>query len=89
MKRLHARVEGRVQGVYFRSFVRQHARDLQLTGWVRNCPDGSVEVLAEGEDAALVHLVLFMEKGPPSSRVDEVQVTFSRPTGEFADFVID
>lgn len=86
MKRLHAVVEGRVQGVYYRDFVRQHAHRLQLTGWVQNRPDGTVEILAEGEDVALTHLTLCLEKGSPLSRVDEVNTTYSTPTGEFTDF---
>ncbi len=88
MKRLHAIVEGRVQGVNFRSYVTREARKLNLTGWVRNQDDGTVEVLAEGEDIALTHLVLILEKGPPMSRVDEVQTNYSQPTGEFAAFAI-
>jgi len=88
VKRLHAIVEGRVQGVNFRSFVTREARKLNLTGWVRNQADGTVEVLAEGEDVALTHLVLSLEKGTPMSRVDEVQTSYSQPTGEFSEFVI-
>jgi acylphosphatase len=77
-----------VQGVYFRDFVRQNAQRLHLTGWVRNTPDDKVEVVAEGEDVALTHLTLMLEKGTPMSRVDEVQVSYAPPTGEFTDFQI-
>jgi acylphosphatase len=88
MKRLHAIVTGRVQGVYFRDFVQEQARRLQVTGWVRNTPDGAVEVVAEGEDVALSHLELLLEKGPPMARVEDVKATYSLPSGEYADFVI-
>ena len=88
MKRLHAIVTGRVQGVYYRDFVREQARRLQVTGWVRNMPDGAVEVVAEGEEVALSQLEMLLEKGPPSARVEEVEATSDMPTGEFTDFVI-
>jgi acylphosphatase len=88
MKRLHATITGHVQGVYFRDFVRMQARRLRLTGWVRNNPDGSVEVVAEGEDVALSHLKLLLEKGPAGARVEEVEATNTAPTGEFSDFTI-
>lgn len=88
MKRLHATVTGRVQGVFFRDFVRTHAQRLNLSGWVRNNPDGSVEVTAEGEDTALHHLALLLEKGPSGALVEEVVTEYSAPTGEFTEFVI-
>jgi len=88
MKRLHATVTGRVQGVFFRDFVRTQAQRLRLTGWVRNNADGSVEVAAEGEDVALQHLALLLEKGPSGARVEEVEAVYTTPTGEFSDFFI-
>lgn len=86
MKRIHAVVKGHVQGVFFRAFTQEHAQRLGVTGWVRNRPDGTVELIAEGEDVALARLVLALEKGPPMSHVDEVHVTYERPVGEFTDF---
>jgi acylphosphatase len=62
---LHAIVHGRVQGVGFRYFVLSHARSLRLVGTVRNLADGSVEVYAEGERAALAHLERDLRRGPP------------------------
>lgn len=59
-----------------------------MTGWVRNMADGAVEVLAEGEDIALSHLELLLEKGPPKAFVDDVQAEYTTPSGEFSDFVI-
>ncbi|MBX9927499.1 MAG: acylphosphatase [Gemmatimonadaceae bacterium] len=65
-------VHGVVQGVGFRYFVRREATALGLSGWVRNLPDGSVEVLADGSDGALVALASRLQQGPPASQVREV-----------------
>ncbi len=88
MKRLHAIVDGRVQGVGYRDYVRTEAQRLHLAGWVRNRPDGTVEVIAEGEDVALGHLRMLLEKGPSMASVDDVKVSTCSPTGEFDDFRI-
>ena len=63
------RVEGRVQGVWFRESTRQQAERLGLTGYAVNCPDGSVEVLACGADNALDALAAWLREGPPLARV--------------------
>ncbi len=70
---MHCRVSGRVQGVFFRASTRDRARALDLDGWVRNLPDGSVEVLARGDDAALDALREWLHRGPPLARVTEVR----------------
>lgn len=88
LKRLHALVTGRVQGVFYRDFVQTHARQLQLTGWVRNLPDGTVEVLAKGDDVALTRLRVQLAQGSPRSHVDDVHVQYDTPNGEFAEFRI-
>jgi acylphosphatase len=67
--RLHVLVRGRVQGVGFRWFVRETARELGLAGWVRNRPDGTVEVAAEGSVALLDRLRDELRKGPPGASV--------------------
>lgn len=69
---LHVRVAGRVQGVGFRWFVRQEARRLGVAGWVRNLPSGEVELLAQGERAALDALAQAVGEGPPGARVELV-----------------
>jgi len=69
---LYVAVRGRVQGVGFRWFVRERARELGLTGWVRNHRDGSVEVLAEGNDAALRALRALLRAGPAGAAVSDV-----------------
>ena len=72
MSRLHVRVTGVVQGVGFRWFVRERARRLGLAGWVRNLPDGSVEVLAEGDQGQLDLLEGELKKGPQGARVASI-----------------
>jgi acylphosphatase len=67
-------VAGRVQGVGFRAFVRHHARDLGLAGWVRNEPDGTVAVEAAGDPERLDRLEEHLRSGPPASRVERVAV---------------
>jgi acylphosphatase len=84
--RLHARVFGLVQGVFFRDTTRQQARALGLTGWVRNVADGSVEVTAEGPRPALDSLLEFLNTGPLHARVDRVDPQWSAATGEFTAF---
>lgn len=66
-------VVGRVQGVWFRGSTREQALKLGLTGYARNLPNGSVEVLARGPGAALATLQAWLRRGPPSARVDGLQ----------------
>ncbi len=84
--RLHAIVHGRVQGVNFRSYTIQEATRLNLTGWVRNLPDGTVETVAEGPRPALESLLAFLHQGPPAARVTAVDVNWEEATGEFDSF---
>jgi acylphosphatase len=86
MKRVHLLAAGRVQGVFYRASTEAEARRLGLAGWVRNLPDGRVEAIAEGPEAALEALVAWARKGPPAARVDDLAVTWEEPTGEFAGF---
>jgi acylphosphatase len=69
---VHLKVEGRVQGVGFRWFVRQEAEGLGLAGWVRNTPDGAVEIAARGDEGAIASLVATAGMGPPGSLVTAV-----------------
>lgn len=86
--RLHALVDGSVQGVGFRMFVLQQAEALGLTGWVRNTFDGKVEVLAEGAYAELEKLLEKLRLGPRSAFVTEVQKEWQPATGEFSNFTV-
>lgn len=84
--RLEATVYGLVQGVYFRQYTRQEANRLELVGWVANQPDGTVRVVAEGEEPVLGQLLGFLHEGPPSARVDHVEISWTTATAEFIDF---
>jgi acylphosphatase len=81
------RISGRVQGVGYRYFARRIALGLGVRGWVRNLPDGSVEVHAEGADAVLETFRAELERGPAASEVDEVNVE-SAPAGSHPTFEI-
>jgi acylphosphatase len=74
---VHVSIRGRVQGVGFRYFARHRAVALGLSGWVRNREDGSVEVEAEGDRAALEALVGELRTGPPGAQVRDFQHTWS------------
>lgn len=81
-------ISGRVQGVFFRREITDLAKRLNLTGWVRNLPDGRVEVLAEGQKAPLETLIEFCHVGPPGASVRSVDVQWLEYTGEFHGFRI-
>lgn len=85
---LKATVRGRVQGVFFRAFVESHARELGVTGYVRNVRDGSVEVLAEGERIGLEQLISLLKQGPPAARVSDVEIGWDLASGSFTDFTV-
>jgi len=86
--RLHAVVEGHVQGVGFRYFVLKNAQALGLTGWVRNTFRQQVEVLAEGSRPTLKKLVTVLREGPVSAVVTQVKADWFEATGEFSDFTV-
>ncbi len=86
MKRAHIWVSGRVQGVYYRATTCEVAKRLRLTGWVRNLPDGRVEIVAEGPEDALKALIDWCWEGPPLARVEDVEVKWEEPTGQYDDF---
>ena len=75
MKHLDIRVRGRVQGVYFRETTRREADRLGVTGTVRNEPDGSVAIEAEGSEERLDRFVEWCREGPPSARVESLSAT--------------
>lgn len=83
---VQAIVYGFVQGVFFRAFVIRRAKELGLTGYVRNLPQGTVEVVAEGERGQLEKLIGYLEVGPPGARVKRVVTNWSGYTGSYANF---
>jgi acylphosphatase len=70
---LYLRVTGRVHGVGFRWYIRTEAERLGLSGWVRNQPDGSVELAVDGPEDARQELLAAVRRGPPSATVDRVE----------------
>jgi acylphosphatase len=81
-------VDGRVQGVFFRAATAQEARGLGLGGWVRNLPDGRVEIVAEGERRTLEMLLAWAHHGPPAARVTDVEVEWIEYVGKFKGFEV-
>ena len=76
------RIEGRVQGVGYRDWMRQEADRLGLQGWVRNRPDGSVQALVAGEEGAVQVLLTACRRGPTLARVDRIEETLTDPPEE-------
>jgi acylphosphatase len=74
-------VSGRVQGVFFRDSARQEAQRLGISGSARNMPDGTVEVIAEGDGGAVDHLAEWCRSGPSHADVTDVRVTDEEPQG--------
>ncbi len=86
--RVHLTIEGQVQGVFFRYSTVEEAVRLRLRGWVRNCPDGSVEVVAEGQRKKIEYLISWCHHGPPGARVHNVRIQWEDYRGEFENFRI-
>jgi len=85
-KRMHAMIVGMVQGVGFRFFVFQNARDRNLNGWVRNRSNGDVEIMAEGSESDLEYLRRKVEVGPPAAQVTNVNVQWMDYEGDLSRF---
>ena len=84
--RAELKIHGRVQGVFYRQSTKETAVRLGLTGWVRNCPDGSVEAVFEGEKPAVDQAVEWSRQGPPAARVTDVVVSWKDFDGELDGF---
>ncbi len=86
--RAHVFVRGKVQGVYFRQNTQTVAKQHGVFGWVRNLDDGRVEAILEGGADKVSKVAEWCQKGPPAARVDDLQVSYEKYTGEFSDFEI-
>jgi len=86
--RIHAFVSGLVQGVNFRYHTQKRAKELGITGWVRNLEDGRVEVVAEGDKYAIEEFIRFLKKGPPLAKVLNCEIEKEEFKGEFKYFEI-
>lgn len=84
--RAAVRIEGRVQGVWFRQSTKLTADKFGVSGWVRNNPDGSVEAIFEGNRPAVQAVIDWCQQGPELARVDDLRATWHQATGEFSDF---
>ncbi|HET7709773.1 MAG TPA: acylphosphatase [Sphingomicrobium sp.] len=80
-------ITGRVQGVFFRAWLREQAMELGITGWVRNCPDGRVDSHVEGESAAVDEIIARVRHGPPAAKVEDVRA-WEVETFGFDDFEV-
>ncbi len=88
VRAFHAVVHGFVQGVSFRYYTSKTANKLALTGYVKNLPDGSVEVRAEGQEDRLEELAAWLEHGPSFAQVERVDLSWRDPMGEVQSFAI-
>ena len=88
MKRIHIIISGRVQGVWFRHNTNIIGNKLGLKGFVRNLPNGNVEVVAEGSEEKLEQLINFCKTGPEGSKVENIKIKYEKPNSEFATFSI-
>ncbi|HKX12047.1 MAG TPA: acylphosphatase [bacterium] len=86
---LKAQIRGRVQGVFYRAWTQARARELGLTGWVRNLPDGGVEWLAQGQRESLLELERLCHRGPPAAQVDAVTSEWIDDEEDWHDFRIE
>ena len=86
--RAHVLVSRMVQGIFFRSNTRHESDKRNITGWVRNLPDGKVEAIFEGEKNDVDELIKYCKEGPPGARVMKVEVYWENYSGEFKKFSI-
>lgn len=84
---IHLIIKGRVQGVYYRASAKEAADKLGITGWVKNTPDGNVEILAQGSDEAIDKFIDWCKQGPEHAIVKEVVIS-KAPDGAFEGFEI-
>ena len=88
LARVHGIVHGRVQGVAFRANTQHQAQRLGLTGWVRNCHDGTVEFVAEGQQDKVQQFVVWCQHGPPGARVMHIELDWEAPGENLEGFDI-
>lgn len=87
-QRLHVLVHGRVQGVSFRAYTVDEANRLGVVGWVRNLPDRTVEVMAEGSTRQLQQLLTWLYRGSPAAHVTQVEANWYPAVGDFTAFTL-
>src|SRR5258708_6982884 len=85
---LHIFAGGRVQGVGFRMYTKKEAEALKLSGWIKNLPDGRVEIIVQGKESRLQRFIKWCQKGPPSARVADLEIERSIVSKLYASFEI-
>lgn len=88
MQEIFLKVYGGVQGVFFRHHAKKNAHGLNLCGWVRNAPDGTVEILAQGAKENLEKLIVWASRGPDSAQVEKIETTWRETTAPYSSFEI-
>lgn len=87
-KQLQVKISGKVQGVFFRKAIQEHAKSRYLTGFAKNTDDGCVHAIFEGEESTLQQILLFCNIGPKGAQVSKIEKEFTDYTGEFEEFSI-
>ncbi|MBU0999002.1 acylphosphatase [Patescibacteria group bacterium] len=82
------KISGKVQGVFFRDSSRAQAQELNLCGWAKNQTDGTVEIVAEGDDKDLLKFIEWCKYGPDHAEVEKVDVKWRNSDNQFTDFLI-
>ncbi len=88
MKQAHIIVSGYVQGVWYRKFVKTNAKDLGLSGWVRNLPNNNVEALIQGPKEEIIKLIELCREGPQFAEVKDIQVGWGEAENKIEEFTI-
>lgn len=89
MKRIHLFIYGElVQGIFFRAHINERANELDITGFVHNNDDGSVEAVFEGEDSEVDEMVEYCKEGPRGAQIDDVEAVEEEYRAEFEEFEI-
>lgn len=87
-KQIVLKIYGKVQGVFFRDSSRRKARELGLVGYAKNEPDGTVQIVTEGEEGKLKEFIEWCQDGFDYAKVEKIDIKWTEPAGQFTDFVI-
>jgi len=87
-QRLRLYVKGKVQGVFFRQALKVMAKKHNVSGWVKNLKNGTVEAILEGEDLAVNSIVEWCHGGPANARVEDIEIRNEKYKGEFSKFEV-
>lgn len=89
MKQIKLKIYGQVQGVFFRAETQKIAESLSLSGVTKNLDDGTVEVVAEGEEENLKKLIQWAEQGPKLAKVEKMDIIWNQPSGQYSEFRVE